>query len=160
MLCDARDSCFSTETGLCNSHSCSTSVRTFLSKLLTIVSGIPQALHDIYSRGNWILAHSWFWNIPAIFTGSPQQWKQLYLIFPALKQESTSITQTLQVCKSNFRTLLVVHACFRTRNAIKLIFDNCRGCAILVDSSLSAGIHSRSGFVEVVQACLSTRNVL
>ena len=37
----------------------------------------------------------------------PRQWKRLYLIFPALKQESISIALPLQLSKLNFSTFLV-----------------------------------------------------
>ena len=33
----------------------------------------------------------------------------------------------------------VVQSCFETRNVLKFSFDNCRGCAMLVNSCFSAG---------------------
>ena len=42
-----------------------------------------------------------------LYAGPPRQWKRLYLIFPALKQEFTSIAQPLQLSKLNFNTFLV-----------------------------------------------------
>ena len=51
-----------------------------------------------------------------------------------------------------------LHACFRTRDALKFSFDNCRGCEMLVSFCFSGG--KVRGPVDVVQAWLSTINVL
>ena len=68
--------------------------------------------------------------------------------------------------KVTFSAVEVVQACFSTRNVIKPNFHDCRVCAMLADACISAGnirqgcFLSCGGFVEVVQAYLSTRNVL
>ena len=64
----------------------------------------PQALHSIYSCGNWALGHSWLWKTAV---QPPGRWEWLYLIFPALTQESTRIVQPLHLSKPNFSTFLV-----------------------------------------------------
>ena len=56
----------------------------------------------------------------------------------------------------------VVEACFCTRNVTKFSFDNCRGCAMLVNSGLVLRRSDNAVFtvVEVVLACLPARNIL
>ena len=49
----------------------------------------------------------------------PQQLKWLYLILPALKQESTSIAQHLQFWKLGFRTFLVLKDAYTTSTTVK-----------------------------------------
>ena len=46
----------------------------------------------------------------------------------------------------------VIQSCFGTRNVLKFSFDNCIGCAMLVNSCVT--------IVEVVQVSFSTRNLL
>ena len=91
-------------------HTCTTStmtsktVKTALSNLTTPYSS-PQASKNLYSCRNWTLGHSWLWNTPL----QPPWWSEwLYLIFPALIPESTSIAQYLQLWKLGFMTFLVL----------------------------------------------------
>ena len=71
--------------------------------------------YNIYSCGNCTGGHSWYWDTPV---QPPQQWKQLYLIFPALKHESTSIVQPLQLWKLDFRIFLVMKDACRTSTTV------------------------------------------
>ena len=63
-----------------------------------------QASKNLYRCENWTLRHSSLWKTPV---EPPRQLKWLYLIFSALKQQSTSITQPLHLATLNFSTFLV-----------------------------------------------------
>ena len=58
-------------------------------------------------------------HICTTFTRPPRKWKRLYRIFPALKQESTSIAQPLQWWKLWFRTFLVLKDACTTSTIVK-----------------------------------------
>ena len=75
-------------------------VKTALSDLLRTKTGD----HEHQKNLNWALGHSWYWNMAV---QPPRQWKQHYLIFPALNQEFISIAQPLHFSKLTFRTFLV-----------------------------------------------------
>ena len=57
-----------------------------------------QASHNLYSCGNWDLGHSWYCKTSV---QPPRQWKQHYLIFPALKHESTTIMALKHTCTTS-----------------------------------------------------------
>ena len=63
-----------------------------------------RAAKNLYRCGNWTLRHSWSWKTPV---QPPRWWQCFYLIFPALKQEFTRITQPLHLSKLNLSTLLL-----------------------------------------------------
>ena len=80
-----------------------------------------QASKKLYRCGNWILRHSWLWKTPV----QPAWWWQwLYLIFPALKQESTSIAQPLQLWKLGFRTFLVLKDACTTSTTLEMALSD------------------------------------
>ena len=91
-------------------------------------------LSDLPSIETWIHKHritstvveTKFQNIPGSkppTTGPPRQLKRLHPVFPALKQESTSISQPLHLCKLNFSTFLAPKHVRTSSTTLKTAFS-------------------------------------
>ena len=96
------------ETRLYNLHRTSTTVKTTLSDLVSNETGVHE--HCTTSTVVEIVRVNFLGTETGLFDFHES--KRLYLIFPALKQVSTSITQPLQLSKLNCSKFLVPkHAC-------------------------------------------------
>ena len=91
---------------------------TVMEILLVDILGCERRLYNLHDSENGIIWSSRHWNrswqasLWKMPVQPPRWWQWFYLIFPALKQEFTSITQPLHLSKLNFSTfLLPKHNC-------------------------------------------------